>query len=343
MSYNKIVLGLTLFIAAYFILPSSILLANEKPRGQITGGVEHSAPDWFKESFLEIQDDVDEATENSRHVLLFFQLNGCPYCDRMLHESFESDPYMSEIQNHFDVIAINVKGDREIAFNEDTSVTEKELSEILNVRATPAIMFLNSENKPVTRVNGYRAPENFHKVLNYVSSKSYENETLANYIDKKSQKDVYTLRDNQYFQNLNDLSSIKGPLAIIFEDKGCYDCDEFHDKILSKDIVQEELKAFTVVRLDTDSKVKIIDTDGNETTAKALANKHEMLYRPGILFFDEGNLIRRNDSLLFSHHFKEGMRFISKGLYKKEDYRAYSERRTEELLAAGVIIDLGSN
>jgi len=45
--------------------------------------------------------------------------------------------------------------------------------------------------------------------------------------------------------------------------------------------------------------------------------------------------------LLFHFHFKEGFRYVSGGYYKTQDYRAYSEARTEALLAQGVNIDLG--
>jgi thioredoxin-related protein len=309
--------------------------------GKITGGAIHTAPDWFKESFLEIQDDVDEAAEQNKHVILFFQLNGCPYCDRMLSESFESEPLTSYIQQNFDTIAINVKGDREIAFNDEITVTEKELSEILKVRATPAILFLDGNNKTVTRVNGYRAPQRFQQVLQYVNQKAYQQGTLAQYLDKNLEKNIYQLRDNKLFTPLNDLSSVKGPLALFFEDSSCYDCNDLHDKILSRDDVQKEFKPFTLVRLDVDSSESIVDLEGNKTTASALADNYQMMYRPGVLIFDNGDLIRRYDSFLYSHHFKEGFRFVGGGYYKTSDYRSYSQRRTEELLASGVNIDLG--
>ncbi len=328
------------FITAIFAFSANIC-ADSKKVGQLKGGVTHEAPAWFKESFLEIQDDVDEAAEENKHVLLFFQLNGCPYCDRMLRESFETEPLTGYIKQHFDTIAINVKGDREIAFNDELSVTEKELSKILNVRATPAILFLNSENKTVVRVNGYRAPERFRHVLEYVSSKSYEQGTLANYFDKKLDKSVYKLRNNNLFSKTTDLSAVKGPLALLFEDGSCFDCNELHDKTLAKPEVQKELSAFTVVQLDVDSAAILIDTEGNKTTAKSLAQKHNMTYRPGVLMFDQGKLIRRYDSLLFSHHFKEGFRYVSGGYYKTQDYGDYSSKRTEELLSAGIDINLG--
>ena len=315
--------------------------AESTTRGSITGGVAHATPGWFKESFLEIADDVDEATEAGKHVLLFFQLNDCPYCDRMLQEGFEAEPLRTFIQQHFDSIAINVRGDREIAFNEEISVKEKELSDILEVAATPAILFLDQDNKTVVRVNGYRAPERFRQILEFVATKSYQTSSLADYLQAKLDKNVYRLRPNPLFSETADLSGIDGPLMLIFEDGSCYDCNEFHDGILGHELVRKEIEPFTIVRLDADSDEAIIDVHGNQTTPAELARKYEMIYRPGVLVFDDGNLVRRHDSLTFPHHFKESMRYVAGGFYQQTDYRTYSHRRTEELLEAGVVIDLG--
>ncbi len=333
---RKLVFGLTMSLVL-----ASTSYATAESRGEILGGVAHTAPSWFKDSFLEIQDDVDEASEANKHVILFFQLNGCPYCDRMLSESFQSEPYTTYIQEHFDTIAINVGGDREIIFNEKVTVIEKDLAEMLKVRATPAIVFLNSENKSVVRVNGYRSPQRFEQVLHYVNEKGYESGSLADYIDDNLKNDAYTLRDNSLFKQINDLSTIEGPLAILFEDGRCYDCNELHENILSREEVQTELNSFTVVRLDADSNEEMIDVDGSKSTPAEMARKYEMIYRPGVLLFDNKTLVRRYDSLLFPHHFKEGFRYVSGGYYKTQDYRTYSEARTEELLAQGVNVDLG--
>lgn len=335
-SYLKILLVSTLLALT---LPANAASDNE--RGKIVGGVIHQAPDWFKDSFLEIAEDVDEASEEGRQLILFFQLNGCAYCDRMLEESFEAETLTGYIQQHFDVISINVRGDREIAFNEDVTVSEKELSNILNVRATPAILFLNEENKTVVRVNGYRAPERFRHVLEFVATKSYRSTSLTDYLQAKLERTVYQLRDNPLFSKVTDLSTVNGPLMLIFEDGSCYDCNEFHDGILGHEAVRKEIAPYTIVRLDADSTETIVDTEGNKTTPAELARKHEMFYRPGVLVFDEGSLLHRHDSLTFPHHFKEGLRYVAGGYYKETDYRSYSRARTEELLAAGVIIDLG--
>ncbi len=333
-------LPIAVLITVMAILLPTIAGAGET-RGKLTGGVLHEVPTWFKESFLEIADDVDDANQAGKHVLLFFELNGCPYCDRMLEESFEAEPLTSYIQANFDAIVINIHGDREIAFNEEISVTEKELAEILKVYSTPALLFLNKDNKTIARVNGYRAPERFKLVLEFVATKSYQTTTLADYLQAKLDKNVYQLRANSLFSEITDLSDVDGPLMVIFEDGSCYDCNEFHDGILAHKHVREEIAPFTIVRLDADSMEAIRDVHGNKTTPAELVRQHEMIYRPGVLVFDDGHLVRRHDSLTFPHHFKESMRYVAGGYYKQTDYRNYSLQRTEELLANGVFIDLG--
>jgi thioredoxin-related protein len=333
-------LKMVILIAAITICLPSAAGASET-RGTITGGVLHEVPAWFKESFLEIADDVEDASEAGKHVLLFFELNGCPYCDRMLEESFETEPLSSYIQANFDAIAINIQGDREIAFNEEISVTEKELGEILKVYSTPALLFLDADNNTIVRINGYRAPERFRQVLEFVATRSYQTTTLADYLQAKLDRNVYQLRANALFSDVDDLSSVDGPLMVIFEDGSCYDCNEFHDGILAHELVRKEIAPFTVVRLDADSSDPIRDVHGNQTTPADLARQHDMIYRPGVLVFDDGNLIRRHDSLTFPHHFKESLRYVAGGFYRQTDYRSYSEQRTEELLSSGVTIDLG--
>jgi thioredoxin-related protein len=319
---------------------SNFAMSTEAARGEIIGASAHVAPSWFKDSFLDIADDVDEAAESGRHVLLFFQLNGCPYCDRMLVESFEAEPLTSFIQQHFDTIAINVRGDREIAFNENLVVTEKQLSSTLNVRATPAIVILDENNKQVVRVNGYRAPERFKHILEYVQSKSYKTIKLAEYIQAHVSKDIYKTKSNALFANITDLSIVKGPLMVIFEDSSCYDCQEFYGGLLANALVQKEMAAYTIVRVDASSNQALTDIDGEQTTANKLVNKYQMIYRPGVLVFNEGKLLRRHDSLTFPHHFKESLRYVAGEFYKTQTYSDYSQKRTEELLSQGINIDL---
>lgn len=143
----------------------------------------YTLPNWFKNSFLEIAEDVDEAAAVDRHVMLFFHLDNCIYCARMLKENFTADTHQDFLQEHFDVIAINIRGAREVVFNEEVTMPEKELAQALKVDYTPTILFLDHENSTVARLNGYRSSERFMQVAEFVAKRAYKSSTLSDYLE----------------------------------------------------------------------------------------------------------------------------------------------------------------
>ena len=330
-----------LLVLTLLFLGSGAGVATAAP-GKVVGGKMSEHPDWFKESFLDIAEDVGEAAESDKHVILFMHLNGCPYCYRMTEENFKHAPYTDFIKQHFDVIAINIKGDREVALNEETSLTEKELAARLKVMYTPTIVFLNQQNKTVARVNGYRSVPDFKLVLDYVQQKAYLNTSLSKYVDARKQA-VYRFRDHPQLQPVNDLQSVADrPLAVIFEDEGCLDCDALHDGHLKRPEVREVLKHFTFVRLDALSEEPIVDVEGNRTTPRAYAEKLGLVYRPGIVLFDRGKEVMRIQSNLYTYHFEEILRYVGERHYEKypESFYDYLDVRTAEITASGRDVDL---
>jgi thioredoxin-related protein len=328
----------------FLVLLLSIFLSVStlSAKGKMTGGSMHEAPDWFKESFLDMGEDIEEALEANKHVMLFMDLDGCPYCTKMLKESFIKENSTSEyIKENFDVININVKGSREIAWNEDESFTEKELAEKLNIQYSPTILFLDADKNVVVRINGYRSPENFKYILEYVSGKHYTKMKLGEFVNKVNDKSLYTLKSNKLFQNKKNLSGISTPLAVIFEDGSCVQCEYFHNTLLKDNGVLDEFSKYTVVRLDANSNEKIIDVNGKETTAKKWVESINLDYRPGILLYNEKKVINTVDALLYTFHFKELLRYVSGKHYVKYDgYLPYLRVRQVELLNSGINIDI---
>lgn len=330
---------LLLLITSIFFL-STTLYSQEK--GKMTGGSHHEMPSWFKDSFLDMSEDVEEAKESNKHVILFMTLDFCPYCTKMINDNFKNGAkHQKYIQDNFDVIGINIKGSREIALTEDKSMTEKEYAAYLKVQYTPTTIILNQDNEQVVRLNGYRSPQNFKLVLDFVKNKEYEKMSLTAYLEKVKNKTYYTLKDNKSFQNISDLSKVNGTLAVIFEDGSCTQCNYLHETTLKNKEVQKELSKITVVRYDAMSKEKIITPEGKVTTAHDWAKEMILDYRPGIVLFDKKKEIVRIDALLYSFHFKELIRYVSGGYYKKfHTFLDYLKPRQDELINSGVNIDL---
>ncbi|WP_299880267.1 thioredoxin fold domain-containing protein [uncultured Cocleimonas sp.] len=316
--------------------------------GKILGGADVEFPEWFKESFLDFREDAAEAAENGKHMLVFADLNGCPYCAKMLQDNFKTAEKdggnMEFIKANFDSIHINIKGDREIAFNEDTEVTEQELAKALKVMYTPTLLFMNANNKVVARLNGYRTPREFKTVLNYVKDKAYEKTDLASYRSENLNDAVYELLPNNNFTEITDFkkaSEQNKPIALLFEDKTCGECSQFHKDILAKPEIDTLMKAYNFVRLDALSEKEIIDIDGNKTTAKDWIKKLGISYRPALVLYDNGEEKGRVTGLLKSFHMTQLLTYVADKEYETyETWLDFGKVYADKILKSGKDIDL---
>ncbi len=309
-------------------------------QGRLVGEKDYALPNWFKFSFLEIQDDIRDANQSNKHVMLFMHIDRCPYCTAMLKDNFRTGENYRFMRKHFDVIALNIRGDREVVWDKNTTYTEKTLAQILNVIATPTIVFLNAKSEKVYQMNGYRKAAAFKHVLHYVKDKQYLNTKLVDYVRQQNES-RYKFKSHPLFSSMTDFSKYNGPLAVLFEDKSCVGCDEFHKEVLNHKNVMSELKPFKVVRLDAYSTDPIIDNRGNKTTPRDWAKALKLDYRPGTVLFDRGEEITRVDGRFYHFHYKELLRYVSTGAYDQyATYLEYLGPRQKQLLEAGVNIDV---
>jgi thioredoxin-related protein len=313
---------------------------SDAPRGGLTGGQIYELPGWFKKSFLVLNEDVQEAKEQGRHVMLFMHLAECPYCARLLNENFRSGDTKNFTEKNFDVIGIDIRGGNTVEWFDGKSYSEKELATMLKTLATPTMLFFDVNGKTVLRLNGYRKPPVLRQALDYVQGKHYQSQSLASYVEKQNKSAVYRFRSDPRFSDMTDFKGYSKPLAVIFEDKDCADCDEFHAKVLNHAAVQPELAMFKIVRLDAYSTSPIIDIDGRKTTPKEWAQRLNVIYRPGVVLFNEGKERMRMDGMQYHYHFKEISRYVSGRHYREHaTFSSYNAARREELLSQGAVID----
>lgn len=337
-----------LLIILFLAITMQNVTAEAAKQGKVLGIANTVIPSWFKEGFLDFREDAAEAAESGKHMLVFADLKGCPYCAQMLKDNFttaEADGGNREfIQKNFDSIHIDIKGSREIAFNENTEVSEKDLAQALNVYFTPTLLFMDANNKVVARVNGYRSPREFKQVLNYVKEKAYLKTDFPSYRAKHLTDTVYTLLDHEGFSEITDFQAVSKtdkPLAILFEDKTCDECNRFHKEILDLKETKALMKAFNFVRLDALSDKKLIDPQGKETTAGEWLKKEGISYRPALLVFVKGEEKARLTGLIKSFHFQQLLSFFALKKYNEyPDFIEYGEEYSKKILESGKDIDI---
>ena len=328
--------------SSIFLLVFSTPVALGAEPGKVVGGMNFETPNWFKTSFLEIAEDAQEAGESGKHLLLFFHLNGCPYCTATVNDQFKQEPIKSFMQAHFDSIEINIKGDREIAMTADFTTTERELAEHLKIEHTPAILMLNRENETVLRLNGFRSTPALKLALEYVQQNAYLESSFSDYKRRQMRFGQYRFIANPMIETVTDFSAISEPVLLIIEDDDCNECSTFHTRLINRQPIIEQLAQYRFIRIDAKSDSRITDFNGRSISVKDWVAELNMAYRPGLIFFDQGREINRIESMLYPYHFEQVLRFgLNRNYEKFPDYSSFSRARRDALLAQGIDIDVG--
>ncbi len=97
---------------------------------------------WFKDSFLDLKEDIEEAHKEGKRVVLFVEMNGCPYCKKLQQDVMSSFYIKDYVQKNFHAIQINIHGDRSATDLDGKEMTESALMKRWGVRVTPTMIFL---------------------------------------------------------------------------------------------------------------------------------------------------------------------------------------------------------
>lgn len=335
------------FLLLTLVLPRWVVAASE---GELTAALENPGheqlPDWFKISFLDLYEDVAEAAENDKRVMIFFLQDGCPYCKKLLEDNFGQRAIAEKTQRYFDVVTINIWGDREVSVG-DKSFTEKNFAAALKIQYTPTLLFFNEKNKVVFRANGYYPPEKFNVVLDYVGQHKERSQSYQDYLASVDPQPA-TGRLHTDVINItspHDLKQALQPekhLLVMFEQRRCSTCDELHQDILKRPESKMQLQRFNVSVIDMWSDEKIVRPDGKKIKIRDWAKQLDIKYAPSLVYFnDQGEEVFRSDAYLKAFHVQSVMDYVASSAYKEQpNFQRYIEARAARLREQGVEIDL---
>ncbi|CAA7613397.1 thioredoxin family protein [Magnetospirillum sp. UT-4] len=188
---KRFVLALAALLLA--ALPAA---AAEKYQAKLGDDGLHKQP-WFVNSFLDLKEDLADATKAKKRLAIIWEQKGCPYCRDVHTVNLADDKIRAYVKDHFAVIQLNLWGDREVTDFDGQVMSEKELARKYRVNFTPTVQFFpetlaeikgkKGEEAEVARMPGYFRNFHFLAMFEYVWEKRYaKGQEFQRYILEKS-------------------------------------------------------------------------------------------------------------------------------------------------------------
>jgi thioredoxin-related protein len=296
-------------------------------------------PSWFKSSFLDLAEDSAESADANKHLILYVYQDGCPYCAKLIEDNFHNPSLVKTIRENFDVVAINMWGDREIYDFDEITLTEKQFAEKLHVQFTPTLIFFDNQNNIILRLNGYQNSDKMQKALDFTLNKHYKNKSFAEFT---ATNDNGKLNSQEFFSKNYDLTKQQDKyLAVLFERPNCAECDDLHTRLLSQDNIKNLITQMQVVQLNTNTD-KLITSNGKKISAKNWYQDLSLTYFPAMVIFDKnGKEIIRGDGYFRNFHFESILDYALTESYKTQpNFQRYIEHKADKIRETGRDVDI---
>jgi thioredoxin-related protein len=283
-------------------------------------------PDWFKLSFLDLGEDVQEAAEAGKAgIIVYFGQKYCAYCKQFLEDLGKEDihAYMDE---RFDVIGTDIHGHRMLTDLAGNELVESQFATREETNFTPSLVFYDTDGKEALRLRGYYPPYRFRAALEYVADGHYRKEPFREYLARADVPLVFEpgdLSEEDFFipgPYMLDRSRIPGerPLVVFFEQGDCHACDVLHTGPLNDPEIRTRLQQMESVQLSYWADTPVITPAGERTTAKEWAAQMGLFYTPTLIVFDnDGKEIIRVDSVVQFYRLRNLLDYILSGGYRQ--------------------------
>jgi thioredoxin-related protein len=312
-----------------------------------------SYPDWFKTTFYDLGDDLADAREAGKSgILLFFTTTGCSYCKKMLDGSFADPLFAAGLRERYDVIGLEIFSDSEITDWAGQTRSLSDFARAQGVQFSPTLVFLDLDGRRLLRLVGYYDTAFLKDALAYLDSGAATRLSLRDWRAAAArlaapEKQTEPLITDPLFANppyqLDRRHIPAGqPLMVLFAEKGCVPCTDFHHGVLSEPAIRDALDEFEVVRLDTDDDTgRLVAPDGRIWTAAAWHHELGFSRLPAFAVFDEqGKLLVQTDALVLRGRFDRMLSYVLQRVYEKgwsfqryarsESIRQLRERQTAD-------------
>jgi thioredoxin-related protein len=246
---------------------------------------------FFSPSFGDLPDELAEAREAGKlGLLLFFEQEGCPYCERMLKTIFNQAEVQDWYRERFVSIAVDINGDVEMRDVDGITLPSKVFAEHRRIKTTPTLSFIDlggaEVHRRVTMVSG---PREFMLLGQYIADGRYADTSWKDYAaehpDVVNSATVQQVVDFRLEAAAAAASGVNLLLAVTRE--GCSYCAQLRREFLGPMIRSGEYVDKVRIRemmMEPDTAIR--DFSGELTTTAGIAARYGVSITPTVLLLD---------------------------------------------------------
>lgn len=111
---------------------------------------------FFNETWGDFKEELANAKEQGKKgILIFFEMDECPFCHYMKKNVINQSEVQEYYRRHFLNFSVDIEGDVEMVNLKGKTTRQKDFAfREFRVRATPVIMIIGLDGKPIHRHTG---------------------------------------------------------------------------------------------------------------------------------------------------------------------------------------------
>ena len=248
---------------------------------------------FFAQSFGDLPEELAEARADGKlGLLLFFEQEGCPYCERMMNTILNRVDVQDWYRERFTSIAVDINGAVELRDVDGVTLPSNAFAAHRRVKTTPVISFIDLEGTEVhRRVAVVTSPEEFLLLGRYVAEGHYTDTAWRDFAGdhirpEDAPQPIPRVRD---FEALGASAAAAGQLVLLAVTReGCPYCGRLRREVLLPMIAGGEYAQRLVIReMMMEPDTAVTDFGGRASSTAALADAWGVTIAPTVLLLDE--------------------------------------------------------
>ncbi len=130
---------------------------------------------------------VETAKANGTPILVEIYAPWCPYCQRMQENVYSDETVRTYLDETFTYVRLNSDTTAGTHRYRDRTLSTKQLASVLGAKGVPTTTFLKADGTPIARQPGYIKRPQFLKIIRYVGSGAYENQSFQEFTSERSE------------------------------------------------------------------------------------------------------------------------------------------------------------